>query len=191
VATHLSVAPGGTWRATTVSTPLGLVVAVANERGIVAADLDVDDRAYLAGLEERWNVAIRRDDRGMAHVRADVRAYFGRRPRPLGEPVDVTIAATPFSRRVYEATMAVPFGELRTYGDVAAAAGSPRAWRAAGHALRHCPVELWIPCHRVVPAGPGLGSYGGRADVRAALLRLEGALPDPPRTGRSAVRRGR
>jgi methylated-DNA-[protein]-cysteine S-methyltransferase len=191
VATHLSMAPGGTWRATTISTPLGLLVAVANERGIVAADLDVDDRAYLAGLEERWDVTIRRDDRGMAHVRADVRAYFARRPRPLSEPVDLAVASTPFSRRVYEATTAVPFGELRTYGDVAAAAGSPRAWRAAGHALRHCPVELWIPCHRVVPAGPGLGSYGGRPDVRAALLRLEGALPDPPRTGRSAVRTGR
>jgi methylated-DNA-[protein]-cysteine S-methyltransferase len=191
VATDLSMAPGGTWRATTMPTPLGLLVAVATERGIVAADLDVDERAYVAALEARWDVAIQHDDRGMAHIRADVRGYFGARPRPLTAPVDLAFAGTPFRRRVYEATSAVPFGELRTYGDVAAAAGSPRAWRAAGHALRDCPVELWIPCHRVVPAGPGLGSYGGRPGVRAALLRLEGSLPDPPRAGRSAVRTGR
>ena len=186
-----SWAGGATWRATTVPTPLGPLVAVASDRGIVAADLDVDERRYLGELEARFDVAIRRDDRGMAGVRADARAYFGRRPRPLAEPVDLAIATTPFRRRVYEATIAVPFGELRTYGDLAAAAGSPRAWRAAGHALRDCPVELWIPCHRVVPAGPGLGSYGGRPGTRASLLRIEGSLPDRPPGGRSAVRTGR
>ena len=183
---------GGTvWLATTVPTPLGPLVAVSSDRGIVAADLDVDVRRYLAHLAARFDVAIRRDDRAMAHVRADARAYFGRRPRPLVEPVDLATATTPFGRRVYEATIAVPFGELRTYGDVAAAAGSPRAWRAAGSALRHCPVELWIPCHRVVPAGPGLGSYGGRPEVRASLLRIEGSLPDRSPGGRSAAGTGR
>jgi methylated-DNA-[protein]-cysteine S-methyltransferase len=194
VAADLSARDGSgaaTWLATTVPTPLGPLVAVASDRGVVAADLDVDERRYLAQLEARFDVAIRRDDRAMAHVRTDARAYFGRRPRPLAEPVDLATAATPFMRRVYEATIAVPFGELRTYGDVAAAAGSPRAWRAAGHALRHCPVELWIPCHRVVPAGPGLGSYGGRPEVRASLLRIEGSLPDRSPGGRSAVRTGR
>ena len=47
---------------------------------------------------------------------------------------------------------------------------------AAGHALRVCPTELWIPCHRVVPAGPGFGTYGGHPERREFLLRLEGAI---------------
>ena len=176
------------WGATTIATPLGPLVVVASTDGIVAADVGVDYRRAVAELEARHDVAIRRDDRGLADVRAEARAYFSPRPRPLASPVDLSIARTPFRRRVYEATIDVPFGELRTYGDVAAAAGSPRAWRAAGHALRHCPVELWIPCHRVVPSGPGLGTYGGRPDVRAFLLRLEGSLPPSRRGGRSAVR---
>jgi methylated-DNA-[protein]-cysteine S-methyltransferase len=70
----------------------------------------------------------------------------------------------------------IPYGEMWTYGDVAAAAGSPRAARAAGSALRRCPVEVFVPCHRVVPNGPGLGRYGGDEDRRAHLLRLEGAI---------------
>jgi methylated-DNA-[protein]-cysteine S-methyltransferase len=72
--------------------------------------------------------------------------------------------------------MRVPYGELRTYGDLAATAGSPRAWRAAGHAMRVSPIELWIPCHRIVPAGPGLGTYGGHPERREHLLRLEGVI---------------
>jgi methylated-DNA-[protein]-cysteine S-methyltransferase len=63
-----------------------------------------------------------------------------------------------------------------TYGDVAAAAGRPGAARAAGSTLASCPIELFVPCHRVVPAGPGLGSYGGADGRRAMLLRHEGAI---------------
>ena len=195
MAADLSPQPGppgdGEWRATSIATPLGTLVAVVSDRGVVAADLDVSFRTSVARLETTHDVAIRRDDRGLADVRADARSYFGRRPRALATPVDLAIAHTDFWRGVYAATIAVPLGELRTYGDVAAAAGHPRAWRAAGQALRHCPVELWIPCHRVVPVGPGLGAYGGRPDLREALLRHEGSLPTRGRRGRSEVRTGR
>jgi methylated-DNA-[protein]-cysteine S-methyltransferase len=190
VAADLTVARDGEWRATSLATPLGQLVAVAGPRGVVAADVGVDLRAYVSRLEASHDVAIRRDDRGLRDLREDARRYFARRPRPLTEPVDLEIARTPFWRDVYAATIDVPFGELRTYGDVAAAAGRPRAWRAAGHALRHCPVELWIPCHRVVPSGPGLGTYGGHPEVREFLLGLEGSLPTRSR-GRSAARTGR
>lgn len=180
-------APGRTWRATAIDTPLGPLVVVVSDAGIVAADLGVAYRPFVAELEHREDVAVARDDRGLAGVRREARAYFGRRA-PLATPVDLRGVATPFRRAVYAATIDVPLGELRTYGDVAAAAGSPRAWRAAGHALRHCPVELWIPCHRIVPTGPGLGTYGGRPDLRIALLRHEGSLPPG---GRSRSRTGR
>ncbi|HSL09929.1 MAG TPA: methylated-DNA--[protein]-cysteine S-methyltransferase, partial [Actinomycetota bacterium] len=165
MAADLNGSREGEWRATAIDTPLGSLVTVVGARGIVAADLGVAFRASVAELEARHDVAIRRDDRGLRAVRADARAYFANRSRTLSSPVDLSVARTPFWRDVYAATIDVPFGELRTYGDVAAAAGRPRAWRAAGHALRHCPVELWIPCHRIVPSGPGLGTYGGRPDL--------------------------
>jgi methylated-DNA-[protein]-cysteine S-methyltransferase len=158
-------------RWTTVETPLGALAVAVSPLGVVSTGLAEPIDAFL----EHLGAPARRDDAGLASVHADVEGYFSRRRRRVTTPVDLSFAAG-FTRRVYEATIAVPYGELRTYGDVAAAAGSPRAYRAAGTALRHCPIELWIPCHRVVPAGPGYGTYGGHPERREYLLRLEGAI---------------
>ena len=75
-----------------------------------------------------------------------------------------------------ERTAAIPFGETRTYGEVAAAAGSPRAFRAAGRALGANPIPIVVPCHRVLRSGGALGGYGGGLDVKRELLTLEGVL---------------
>ena len=75
-----------------------------------------------------------------------------------------------------EATIAIPYGELITYGDVAGIAGSRRAGRAAGGALSHRPIELFVPCHRVVHAGGTIGGYGRHEDRKRWLLRHEGAI---------------
>lgn len=164
-------------RYATTRTPLGRFTVAASERGVVATFLDdVPLDEGLGELEERLGAPARRSRADLAPALREVGAYLAGDLRRLRTPVDLSWAGDGFFRRVYEATMRVPYGELRTYGDVAAAAGSPRAWRAAGHALRVCPIELWIPCHRVVPAGPGLGTYGGHPDRREFLLRLEGAI---------------
>jgi methylated-DNA-[protein]-cysteine S-methyltransferase len=156
-------------RWTRVPTPLGPLTVVASASGVVATELGEPSERFLeqAGAD--------RDDLALEAVRLDVGDYFAGRLRTFRTPVDLAFASG-FTRRVYEATIDVPYGELRTYGDVAAAAGSPRAFRAAGTALRQCPIELWIPCHRVVPAGPGFGTYGGHPERRQALLRLEHAI---------------
>jgi methylated-DNA-[protein]-cysteine S-methyltransferase len=161
---------------TRAETPLGPLMIVATEAGIVATDFEEDEEAFVAHIEDRLEERARRDDRRLAEARTEAEAYFGRRLRTFTVPVDLRFVSTEFFREVYRATMTVPYGELRTYGDVAAAAGSPRGWRAAGHALRVCPIELWIPCHRIVPAGPGFGTYGGHPERREYLLRLEGAM---------------
>lgn len=167
------MAPDLTW--TAVETPLGLLGVAVSASGIVGTDIAASTEVLVAELTAHFGASIERDDRGLDRVRAEAEGYFRRRTRTLRTPVDLTFA-TGFSHRVYKATMRVPYGELRTYGDVAAEAGSPRAFRAAGTALRHCPIELWIPCHRVVPAGPGFGTYGGHPERREFLLRLEGAI---------------
>ena len=86
---------------------------------------------------------------------------------------------TEATRRVLEATAAIPFGSVSTYGDVAKRAGSPRAARAAGNALHDNPIPIVVPCHRVVPSGGGVGKYGGQEWRKEFLLDLEGALAQP------------
>jgi methylated-DNA-[protein]-cysteine S-methyltransferase len=78
---------------------------------------------------------------------------------------------------VLRATARVPFGQVTTYREVAGAAGSPRAARAAGNALGSNPIPIVVPCHRVVHAGGGLGGYTGGIERKEYLLRLEGARP--------------
>jgi methylated-DNA-[protein]-cysteine S-methyltransferase len=164
------------FRHTSIRTPLGELTIVASERGILAADLAEDRDGFLAWAEERYEARAVRDGAGLAGVRDEVRAYFDGSLRRFRTPVDLSRVRTEFFRSVYEAAIAVPYGELRTYGDLAGEAGRPRAARAAGHAMHVCPIELWIPCHRIVPAGPGFGTYGAHPERREFLLRLEGAL---------------
>lgn len=78
-----------------------------------------------------------------------------------------------FKLRVLAAVRRIPIGRVSTYGEVAAAAGTPRAARAVGNIMRECRSRD-VPCHRVVAAGGGLGGYGGNLELKRALLRAEG-----------------
>jgi methylated-DNA-[protein]-cysteine S-methyltransferase len=163
-------------RFTAAPTPFGEMTLVATERGLIRTILADDPAAELEQVTEARAERARRDDRGLALFRRELVAYFDGTGRTFSTPIDLSFAGEGFSRLAVEAAMRVPYGELRTYGDLAAEAGSPRAWRAAGRAMRICPVELWVPCHRIVPAGPGLGRYGGHPERREYLLRLERAI---------------
>ena len=78
-----------------------------------------------------------------------------------------------FRQRVLTAVRRIPPGRVATYGDIAALAGSPRAWRAVGTIMRDCR-DLATPCHRVIAAGGALGGYGGNLQLKRELLRAEG-----------------
>jgi methylated-DNA-[protein]-cysteine S-methyltransferase len=82
-------------------------------------------------------------------------------------------ASTPFQRDVWDALLAIPYGETRTYAEVAASAKRPRAARAVGNANHANPWPIIVPCHRVVGA-ESLGGYGGGDEVKRFLLELEG-----------------
>jgi methylated-DNA-[protein]-cysteine S-methyltransferase len=81
--------------------------------------------------------------------------------------------ASSFKHRVLAAVRRIPRGHVATYGDVAALAGSPRAWRAVGTIMRESR-DPAMPCHRVIAAGGGLGGYGGNLQLKRELLRAEG-----------------
>lgn len=86
-------------------------------------------------------------------------------------PLDVR--ATDFQHAVYEQLLAIPYGETRSYAEVAAAAGNPKAVRATGAANGANPLALVVPCHRVIATGGKLGGYGGGLDLKARLLAME------------------
>lgn len=83
------------------------------------------------------------------------------------------LQGTPFQKKVWCALAAIPYGETRSYGDIAAAVGSPRACRAVGMANHRNPILIAVPCHRVVGADGALVGYGGGLEMKKALLGLE------------------
>jgi methylated-DNA-[protein]-cysteine S-methyltransferase len=110
--------------------------------------------------------------RAVAHAVAQLEEYFGGTRREF----DVHLAterATEFQRDVWNALVEIPFGEVRTYGEVAESVARPRASRAVGNANHANPWPIFVPCHRVV-ATNGLGGYGGGDAVKRYLLDLEG-----------------
>src|SRR5687767_7500397 len=80
---------------------------------------------------------------------------------------------SPFARRVIAAVKRIPRGRVATYGDIAAIAGSARAWRAVGTIMRECRDPM-VPCHRVIGSGGALGGYGGSVQLKRERLRDEG-----------------
>lgn len=156
---------------TTIDTPLGPLTVFAGDAGVVRT-MFVEDGPGDEVLDAT------EDRRKAAPIRRQVEAYFRGSLRTFETPADLSETGDGFARRVLETVRTIPYGQMWTYGDVAAAAGAVRGGRAAGSALARCPIELFVPCHRVVRAGPSLGSYGRHDDRRRFLLRLEGALTD-------------
>lgn len=166
------------YTSTVMGTPLGEMAIVVSDHGVLWTVFTEDeDVPELDTLETRIASPIRRlGPRGLTPVRREVDAYFRGTGRTFATPVDLSLVPNGFRRRVLEATISIPYGDLVTYGDVAGIAGSRRAGRAAGGALSHCPIELFVPCHRVVHAGGTIGGYGRHEDRKRWLLRHEGAI---------------
>lgn len=104
-----------------------------------------------------------------------IREYLEGKRRSFDLPLDVR--GTPFQRRVYEELLAIPYGETRTYGELARAIGQPNAVRAVGAANGANPIALVVPCHRVVASGGKLGGYGGGQALKKQLLAMERRKP--------------
>ena len=100
-------------------------------------------------------------------------AYFAGKLRTFALPL--APAGTPFQRRVWAALREIPYGETRSYAEIAAMAGCPRGYRAVGLANNRNPLPILIPCHRVIGANGALTGYAGGLVVKEKLLRLEGA----------------
>ncbi|WP_297722077.1 methylated-DNA--[protein]-cysteine S-methyltransferase [Intestinimonas sp.] len=109
----------------------------------------------------------------LRRARRELLAYFAGERRAFDLPL--APAGTDFQRAVWAALAAIPYGQTRTYGALAAAIGRPRAVRAVGQANHKNPLPILLPCHRVVGKGGALTGYAGGLDLKRALLTLETA----------------
>ena len=101
--------------------------------------------------------------------------YFAGQRQTFTLPLAAT--GTPFQQRVWAALRAIPYGQTRSYGQIAAAVGNPKACRAVGMANNRNPIMIIVPCHRVIGADGSLVGYAGGVHIKEYLLRLEGILP--------------
>jgi methylated-DNA-[protein]-cysteine S-methyltransferase len=106
-------------------------------------------------------------------VAAELEEYFSGRRTEFTTPID--LRGTPFQRAVWEELLRVPYGELRSYGEVAKILGRPRAARAVGTAVGANPIPVLVPCHRIIEGSGGLGGFGGGLQAKRELLALERA----------------
>ena len=158
---------------TTMDSPVGELLLAVTRRGLVRINFGSIDAA-IDDLARRLSPRLVESPRRLDAVRRELDEYFEGRRRRFDLRVDWSLRHG-FQRKALQAARRIPIGETATYGELAARAGSPRAARAVGTAMATNPVPLVVPCHRVVPAGGGLGNYGGGVDKKAWLLRLEGS----------------
>lgn len=154
------------------NTPLGPVNVAWTQKGVLAVEVGGDLDAFAAHISQRLGGVPTREDTGVPCTQ--VEEYL------LGErtafELDIDWAlCTPFQRKVLAQQLAIPYGETRTYGQLAAQLGKPRAARAVGRAGATNPIPLIIPCHRVIGSDGSLRGYGapGGIKTKAWLLALE------------------
>ena len=156
------------------ATPVGEVLLVTDGVGAVRAldFADYEDRMTRL-LARHAPGASRKAGRAPEPVRTALERYFGGDVHAL-DGLTVTTGGTDFQRSVWKALRAIPAGETRTYGQLAAAIGSPKAVRAVGLANGRNPVALIVPCHRVIGANGTLTGYAGGLERKRWLLQHEG-----------------
>ena len=155
----------------TIETPVGELKLVASQKGLVAILWENDDprRVPLGPMTEDPQHKILRD------AERQLGDYFKGRLKTFTVPLD--FQGTDFQKRVWKALLTIPFGETRSYGEIARQLGKPTASRAVGAANGRNPISIMAPCHRVVGATGQLTGFAGGLKAKNRLLTLEGRKP--------------
>jgi methylated-DNA-[protein]-cysteine S-methyltransferase len=159
---------------TTADSPFGPLLLAGTRRGIVRIGLPSQDGdELLIELAERVSPRVLEAPARLEEARRELDLYFEGRLRNFDLPLDWRLSKD-FRRRALRSVARIPYGETRTYTQVARGAGNARAVRAAGTACGSNPIPIVVPCHRVLRVGGGLGGYGGGLPMKEGLLELEG-----------------
>jgi methylated-DNA-[protein]-cysteine S-methyltransferase len=163
-----------TWRR--IDTPIGTFHVAALDGHLVQSALPgTDVTRFLADVHDKHpSIPVHEapQDPLLCRAATQLEEYVAGERTTFDLPMRTE--GTEFQKRVWTALTNIPYGETWTYGQLAQQVGRPAAFRAVGQANHHNPLAPFIPCHRVINAGGGLGGYGGGMDLKRALLRREG-----------------
>lgn len=144
-----------------VDTPLGKLLAAGSEQELFCL-------SSTEQVQEDWEC---RETPALAVLKEQLSEYFAGRRKKFSVPLSPQ--GTDFQKRVWEELCRIPYGETRTYGQIAACVGNPKASRAVGMANHNNPVMILIPCHRVIGSNGKLTGYAGGLWMKEKLLELE------------------
>ena len=150
---------------TTLLSPVGELTLTGSDASVTGLYFSTGPKARSA--DPSW----KRDDQRFVEAVAQLHAYFAGRLRAFDLPLEPR--ATPFQAQVLGALLEIPYGELRSYKDIAQAIGNPKAVRAVGTANGTNPIAIFIPCHRVVGSNGSLTGFAGGLPAKRFLLDLE------------------
>ena len=162
-----------------LDSPVGRLVTVATPRGLARIAYELENGGLDGILDDvalKLSPAIVEAPARLDAVRRELDEYFEGRRREFDLALDWALTVPGFRRRVLQECAQIPFGATSTYKRMAIAAGSPRAFRAAGGALGSNPLPIVVPCHRVLASSGGLGGYTGGLERKRALLAIEGGM---------------
>jgi methylated-DNA-[protein]-cysteine S-methyltransferase len=150
-----------------IASPIGTLKLVASDQGLVAILWERDNprRVRLSDLAEHPEHPI------LVQTETELKEYFAGKRDAFTVPLDMR--GTPFQKQVWEALLSIPFGETRTYGQLANRLGNPKATRAVGAANGRNPIAIVVPCHRVIGFSGKLTGFAGGLEAKAHLLQLE------------------
>jgi methylated-DNA-[protein]-cysteine S-methyltransferase len=162
---------------TSMDSPFGTLLLATTPRGLVRVGLPNQDAdELLTDLAARVSPRVLEAPAPLDRARTQLDLYFEGRLTEFDLPLDWRLSRD-FRRRVLRAIDRIPYGQTRTYTEMARRAGNERAVRAAGSACGSNPIPVVVPCHRVLRTSGALGGYGGGLPMKQELLRLESVLP--------------
>ncbi len=156
------------------NTPLGRIWLAGQAQGLVAVAYDGDEAAFRDYVGRLTTGAIVNEPGLVAEAAQQLAAYLAGERQRFNLTIDWSVMS-PFQRQAMRLVAAIPFGQVRTYGDIAVELGRPGAARAVGRANATNPLPIIVPCHRVLGADGRLHGYGGGLERKAWLLRREGS----------------
>lgn len=149
------------------------VFVASTENGVCMVDFLKPEKTFLKELRERFSGKIVRDDRKNRNALNQLKEYLNGELRRFDCKVD--FRGTPFQKKVWSALAKIPYGQTRSYREIAQAIGHPKAFRAVGNANGQNSIPLIVPCHRVIENNGGLGGFGHGVKVKKQLLDFEKA----------------
>jgi len=159
-----------------VDSPVGTLIAITTSRGLARLAYELTDGGLDGVLDDvalKLSPAIVEAPARLDLVRRELDEYFEGRRQDFDVALDWSLSTPGFRRRVLQECARIPFGATSTYKQMAIAAGSPMAFRAAGGALGSNPIPIVVPCHRVLSSSGGLGGYTGGLERKRLLLGIE------------------